>query len=71
MGNFSYNNNLYIISKTYLDLNININIGDGLSHIDGIYTGQSVQMYIDELVKTKQDFRVEASKDGKVKVNGE
>lgn len=70
-GAISYNNNMYIISKTYLNLNININIGDGLSHIDGIYTGQSVQMFIDELVKTKQDFRVEASKDGKVKVNGE
>lgn len=68
--NFLYDGKLYISSSSYMTINLTITIGDGQTHDDDIYTGESVQMYIDELVKSKQDFRVEVGRDGKVKLNG-
>lgn len=67
---FSYKGALYLGTHTSISLDIKINIGDGETHDDDIYEGESVQKYIDEIVKTKQEFRVEVSKDGSVKVNG-
>lgn len=68
--NFSYNGTLYLGSSSYTSITIKITIGDDQSHDDDIYTGELVQKYIDELVKSPQTFHVEVSRDGNSKLNG-
>lgn len=70
-SNFFYNGTYYINTYNHWSISLDINIGDGESHDDDIYEGESVQKYIDTIVQTKLDVRVEVSKDGKVIVNGE
>ena len=67
---FFYNGTRYIGTSDYISLDIKINIGEGEAQDDDIYEGESVQKYIEKIINTKQEFRVEVSKDGKVTVNG-
>lgn len=68
---FSYNGKTYIGFYSSITIDITIDTGDGETHKNNIYSGESVSKYIENIVKDKKDFRVEISKDGKVKVNGE
>lgn len=69
-NSFFYNGTSHTGTYTSFSIDIKVNIGDGETHDGDIYEGIAVQKYIDELVKTKQEFHVEVSKDGKIKVNG-
>ena len=67
---FTYEGERKNILASYTTVSININIGDGLSHDDGLYIGESVHKYVNELLKTKQDYHIEIDKAGTVKLNG-
>lgn len=65
-GVISNNNKLIVIDH----MSLNINIGDNEYYASSVYIGDAVQKYITELVDSKQDFRVEVTRDGAVKING-